>query len=370
MEALDAEYYSFSPSVPVVIRSIHARAIVFSAFLQSQQEIGQIFPSKKGGGVAAYVFDCLEECVTVTAVGMKQGLRLEKMEEIAVSDAVQVTANITALQNVLPRLFGTLMRGLCHVEMAEAEELDESFEYADERLKGADKSCDQEIGSMFNTIFQICRSKIDTLINFSLDNFQWIARTTRDSPNTYCESLIEYLRTTFKSLTPLDDGSKAGLHFSCCGHVAEKLVMIVAGKEEESVDRNVIDNKNDDLAPISKIDAFGMKNLSIDVNAFEVFADGTGVPQLRECFNELRCLTDAMLDRDLPNLLLPENESNRRRKYPFLNLEKIYNVLEKYQGTGLGDKIMGSSAREKPFLMLEKKEVAQLLKVVKGQLNS
>jgi hypothetical protein len=65
---------------------------------------------------------------------------------------------------------------------------------------------------------------------------------------------------------------------------------------------------------------------------------------------------------------MQENENIRRRKYPFLNLEKVVNVLEKYQGTGLGGKLMGSSSRESSFLMLDKKDLAHLIKLAKSQI--
>jgi hypothetical protein len=168
-------------------------------------------------------------------------------------------------------------------------------------------------------------------------------------------------------LRSLDDGSKAGLHFSCCGHISERLVMLVAGKVSEDGDSNTSSVQNSGLRPISKIDAYGLKNLSIDVAEFESFADGTGIPQLRECFAELKGITDALLDRELSQLLVPANENARRRKYPFLNLEKLCHVLEKYQGTGLR-KLMGSISKEDSFLMLEKKEIAHLLKLSRSQL--
>lgn len=66
-------------------------------------------------------------------------------------------------------------------------------------------------------------------------------------------------------------------------------------------------------------------------------------------------------------LLLPENAAARRRKYPILSLDKVGNILEKYVGTGLGDKLMGGAARKTDFLFIEKKEVPQLIKIVRAQ---
>merc|ERR1712029_305371 len=176
---------------------------------------------------------------------------------------------------------------------------------------------------------EICRNKMDMLIDFSLENFSWVCKTVRDTPNAYAESLVEYMRSTFECLGPMDDGSRAGLHFSCCGHVAERLVKLLTDPVEESEGKG---KQSNGIPPVAKIDPFGLKNLATDIQHFEAFTDGTGVGQLRECFNEIKCLANAMLDRDLPMLLLPENSNARRRKYPFLSLDKVHCVLEKYVG--------------------------------------
>lgn len=356
------EAYTFSQSVPVVLRSIHARAIAVAAFAIAQQELGINFPEKTGSKAAGFVLDCVEECIGVAAVGMKDSDNV--VDEGSVEKAVQVMANITALQHCAPRLYGTLLRGMCHVGLIRADEVEETFEYADKSLKGADKACDAQIGSTYSLVYEICRSRIDTHITYALENFNWVAKTARDMPNAYCEGLIGYLKSVFASLGPMDEGSRAGLHFSCCGHVSERLVYHFSGKPG---DVTTMDSSG--VQPLTKIDAFGIKNLSIDCAELERFADSTGVPQLRDCFSELKTLTNLMLDKDMPNLLLPENGGARRRKYPILSLEKVQNILEKYVGTGLSDKLMGSSGRHQDMLFIDKKEVTQLLKVVKSQVH-
>ena len=380
------EFYTFSQSVPVVIRSIHARAIACAAFALSQEELGQHFPSqKKGSGAAGYVLDCVEACISVAAVGMQDGENL--VDEGAVDKAVQIMANISAFQHSLPRLFGSLMRGMCHVGMIRADQVEETFQYAEATLRGADKACDAQVGSMYTLVYEICRNKIDAHLNYALDSFQWVSKSAREMPNAYCEGIIGYLRSVFLSLGPMDDGSKAGLHLSCCGHVADRLTRLLTDKPN--------DGSNADLAPISKIDAFGIKNLNLDVEEFQSFAESTGVPQLSECFEELKCLTGALLDRDLMTLLKPDNATARRRKYPFLNLEKLGNILDKYVGMGLvcelqrlnllwfyitpshfrisffplvqSDKLMGSTGRTGDMLMMEKKDVNQCLRLIRSQ---
>jgi hypothetical protein len=322
------ESYNFSPSVPVVLRSVHARAIACAAFALSQEELGQKFPDKKGSAAAGYVLDCLEECINVAAVGMKDYDNV--VEEGSVDQAVQVMANIAALQHCLPRLYGNMMRGMCHVGLIRADEIEATFSYAEKTLKGADRACDAQVGSTYSLVYEICRNKIDSHINYALENFQWVAKSSRDTPNAYCEGLVGYLRSVFASLGPMDEGSRAGLHFSCCGHVSERLVKLLSGRLG---DTTTMDDSG--IAPIARIDAFGIKNLALDCAEFERFADTTQIPQLRDCFSEFRVLTTIMLDKQLPNLLLPENAAVRRRKYPILSLEKVGNILEKYVGTGL-----------------------------------
>ncbi|KAI2500569.1 Exocyst complex subunit Sec15-like [Fragilaria crotonensis] len=329
------EVYTFSKSVPEVIR----------------REPG-----------ASYVLDCLEECVSVAAVGMQDGDSM--LEEGSVDKAVQTMANISAVQHSLPRLFGTVMRGMCHVGMIRSDQLDETFQYAEARLKGADKSCDAQVGHMYNLVYEICRGKIDSHINFALDNFQWVSKAARDMPNAYCEGLIQYMRTVFSQLGPMDEGSKFGLHFSCCGHVAERLVKLLTDPINSDASQA---GGEEGIPPITRIDAFGLKNLALDVQEFERFADATGVPQLSECFNELKSLTEAMLDRDLPRLLMRENATERRKKYPFLSIQKVGNILEKYVGVGLGDKLMGTNQKKTEILIMEKKEVQQLVRIVRSQ---
>jgi hypothetical protein len=352
------EKHSFSQSVPLVLRSIHARAIACAAFALSQEELGQTFLQKKGSRAACYVLDCAEYFVNVAAVGMKDASN--KGDEMTVDKAVQVMANITALQSSLPRLFGTLMRGLCHVGMIRSDQLAETFQYAEITLKNADKQCDNQVGGMYSMIYEICRSKIDAHLNYALDGFNWVAKSVRNVPNPYCEGLIGYMRTLFDALGPMDEGSRAGLHFSCCGHVSERLVKILSDRSVEggiSIDGG--------LPPISKIDAFGLKNLSRDVTEFQMFAESTGVPQLVDCFEELKSITDAMLDKDLPILLQPENSSHRKKKYPYLSLEKVGNILEKYVGSG-GLNLMGGGRAPEGMLVLDKKEVSNLLRLVRS----
>ena len=187
----------------------------------------------------------------------------------------------------------------------------------------------------------------------------------RDTPNAYADNLIEFLKGMFASLTPLDEGSRAGIQFSCCGHIAERLVRLLTLSPSDT-------NEEEGLAPIGRIDAYALKNLSIDIKAFKDFTNSLDVPQLVECFAEIDRLVSAMLDRDLPMLLQPENAAVRAKKYPFLSLEKLACILEKYTSASLGSKFLSGAggnmfSSNDTFLMLEKKEINNLLKLIKEQ---
>ena len=135
---------------------------------------------------------------------------------------------------------------------------------------------------------------------------------------------------TFNNVNVFKKAEKEGFCFGCCGHISSRIMGIVvngAGAFTET------EQEGDIVKSISKINSFGICNLSLDVAAFESFADGCGVPQLGECFRELKCFTEALLDRDLITLCSEENADERMLRYPTLDLIKLRAVLEKYQGT-------------------------------------
>jgi len=355
--------YTFSQSVPKIVRLIHSRVITFTAFALSQDALGSIPSHNNVPGIAVFVMDCLEECVKVAAIGMKEGSD-SALYELSITTMIQISVNLSALQSCLPRLFGTITRGLCHIGVVQAENVNAAFEYADSSLQKAYKACDNEVGGLYSLVSESLRNKIDAMLKFALDKFQWVSKAARTIPNTYCDGLIEYLKSTFRFLSAMDEGSSAGLHFSCLGHIADRLSYLLAASSDSTIPTT---DDGEFLPTISKIDSYGIKNLLLDVREFQIFADNTKVPQLSECFNELKSLLEALLDPELPQLLQLQNEHTRKTKYPLLSLEKLLNVLDKYQVTTMLDKLMTTTDSE--ILLLEKKDVLGLMKLIKSQLD-
>lgn len=150
--------YSFSQCIPVVLKSIHARVITFAVFVKTQEELGQKFPPKKGTGASGYVLDSLEECIKASAASLKE--RIED-EQVEVAIAIQMTANISSLIATLPRLFGIVVRGICHIGLAKGDAIEETFAYADDALKRAENECENEYGVLYSMVYEISRNKID-----------------------------------------------------------------------------------------------------------------------------------------------------------------------------------------------------------------
>ena len=159
--------YSFSQCVPSVLRSIHARVITYAVFVKTQEELGQKFPPKKGAGASGYVLDCLEECIKASAVSLKERVEDEQAE---VEIAIQMTANISSLLATLPRLFGVIFRGICHIGLAKGDAIEETFAYADDALKRAENECENEYGALYSMVYEISRNRIDVCTFYCFRN--------------------------------------------------------------------------------------------------------------------------------------------------------------------------------------------------------
>uniref|UniRef100_A0A7S0CNW8 Uncharacterized protein n=2 Tax=Proboscia inermis TaxID=420281 RepID=A0A7S0CNW8_9STRA len=105
------------------------------------------------------------------------------------------------------------MRGVCHIGIVRKEISTDTFTYADKTHSGADKSYDTEVGSTLSLVYKMFRNKLDVLINFLLEKFQWVAKSSHDIPNTYAKILIEYMSSTFEYFAHMDKGSRARLLF-------------------------------------------------------------------------------------------------------------------------------------------------------------
>jgi len=102
------------------------------------------------------------------------------------------------------------------------------------------------------------------------------------------------------------------------------------------------------------------------IEFFVILAENTGVKQLKDSFQEIKTLTSALIDAELPTLLQPENIKDRQKKYPVLSLEKLALVLDKYKDTGF--KFTKTTIKKHGFLSMDGREKSSLMKLIRSQL--
>lgn len=76
-----------------------------------------------------------------------------------------------------------------------------------------------------------------------------------------------------------------------------------------------------------RLNTLAVVALKLDVTRLIAFAEGSAVPQLKQCFAELEDLTNALLHQDLPQF--GENKKLLQTLFPRLDPQKLAKVLEK-----------------------------------------
>lgn len=378
--------HTFSTCVPTILRNIHARSIVFSSFILNFEELGQKFNTKfkQRAGSAGYVLDNLEDCIGNSAVALSERVEDDDVSVRAADEvvtAIQMTANMNALLQSLPHLYAVVVKGMCHIGLVRAENVEDVFRYADASLVRAEDKCKGEYSSCYSAVYEISRNKINELINFSMDNVDWVRPKVTGEQSGHVQTLISFMRNMFSTLDHLDASSREGILLSCCGHIGNRLVYLLSGDVNE-YSRAVAQGDEQDLqypglSPIQKIDAYGLKNMAIDVRALKTFASTLDVQNLHQSFDEIDRLSSAMIDPDLPLLLRPENQGLRSKRYPFLSLERLKSIIERYVVAGIGSKMFsgtsmfsgGEQSSNSNVFMLDKKDVLLMTKLIDDELG-
>jgi hypothetical protein len=349
--------HSYSEIVPGLLQSVHKRVILIGWIAKNQLDID---PQNQEWPKIVLDFAC-DSLIQFCNACKDNFVNADDVSNtIQISQAVQVAANMQALRNSAPGFIGALARGcIASNLMRNKQGAEAMFASADEMIKQVQRACDQAEGAARDAAFQIARGKIDQLMSFSVEEAEWCEKKARDECNEYCDQLINFLRVTFGNVGIFKKVEKEGFCFGCTGHIASRIMgMVINGAGEFT------DVQDAEIPSIRKINAFGVQNLSLDVAAFSSFADGCGVPQLSECFRELKCFTDALLDRELVSLCEESKSDERMSKYPMLDLLKLKAVMEKYVPVGMGEKLLKGG---KGGLMLEKKDVNKILAAIKNQ---
>lgn len=123
------------------------------------------------------------------------------------------------------------------------------------------------------------------------------------------ESIIEFLKITFMCLTHLPKVIRETVYYVSCYKLSNGIIDYL------------LSNK------VTRINVFGILSLDADCKKFVQFADSCGIMHLKECFDELSQMINALLSPDLASF--GEDYYIRNSLYPRLNVHKFANLLEK-----------------------------------------
>ena len=72
-------------------------------------------------------------------------------------------------------------------------------------------------------------------------------------------------------------------------------------------------------------------NIERDIHHLEAFADSCEIPQLKECFVEIKEIISALLNPDLPHMVIdsPSSVGALKREYPKLDFAKLAIIYDK-----------------------------------------
>lgn len=194
-------------------------------------------------------------------------------------------------------------------------------------------------------IFELVRKKADELLA-DMEFVKWEPAAMRQSPHTYCDDLINYLRVTLLNLSTLPVSLREAAHFTCMTHVCECMLAELLGPR------------------CTGINILGIHNLSLDVQALINFSGEIGIQDLDACFHKLSHLLDIILKNQADVMLDPDR---RAEIYPRLDARHLVGVLEKYKNLSLAAKIRNTVGDEVP--QLDQKYVKKLVLKLSTQLG-
>ena len=116
---------------------------------------------------------------------------------------------------------------------------------------------------------------------------------------------------TFQWLNNLPRNAKDSAHFMCCS----------------KINSGIIDHVRSKKTP--KISIFSVAALALDVKHLESFAETTGVPQLKHCFDKIKVSVDAILNPEVSNDAMSMAPLSLYSKYKELDLDFLADIYEK-----------------------------------------
>lgn len=171
-------------------------------------------------------------------------------------------------------------------------------------------------------IYELLQSKLEDLMS-SLVFVNWSAEKAPRAPNDAVLEMVEFMTVTFQWLSNLPATARDSAHFMCCSKISSGIIEHLRSKK------------------LAKISIFSVSALDLDVKHLEAFAESTGVPQLKQCFDELKSLIGCLLDAQFAHDATHNAPIAFFSSYRHLDLECLAEIFEKMFTPSSGS-ILGS----------------------------
>ncbi|KAK8651644.1 hypothetical protein V6N13_141233 [Hibiscus sabdariffa] len=321
-----APFSSMVPDCCRIVRSFIKGSVDYLSF-----GVNSIFYDAARKYLDKLLIDVLNEVVLTTV----------QSEGIAVSQAMQIAANITFLERACD-FFLQHAAQLCGIPVRSVERPKASLT-AKAVLKTSRDAA-------YVALLKLVNSKLDEFLALT-ENINWTSEEISENNSEYMNEVVFYLDSVFSTalqILPLDALYKVG-----CGALEHISNSIVAAFLTDSVKR---------------FNANAVMVINHDLQVLENFADerfdSTGLSEIYKEGSFRSCLIEA---RQLINLLSsnqPENFANlviREKSYNALDHKKVASIIEKFKDSS--DGIFGSlstrntktSSRKKSMDMLKKR---------------
>lgn len=177
------------------------------------------------------------------------------------------------------------------------------------------KSLDHLSVEAQHLIFELLSAKISDLLS-SLQFVNWVPSVLPSGPHECISEIVDYLRATFMWITHLPKTIREAAHFTCCAKINQGILEFILSEK------------------VSKLNMLSVRALQLDFQLLDEFAEGCGIPQLKDCLIQCRELVNGLMHRDLVKF----GETSLRKvnhfqqNFPNLDMRNLGVMVDKVRG--------------------------------------
>lgn len=293
-KSFTGQTFAFSQTVPSITRGLYDVTLQLFLFCYRNDQLAQ------RGELIIHVL--LDACLLV-AKEMQKDLMVDGAST-PLAKSCQMSIDASSLAQACQLLFKRVVaHALAHFQWTDSIDI---------HMNNACKRTLKEFTALANLgldmVFENLNVKVEELLG-SLVYENWEPQTYPTGCHEAVDSIVDFLQITFMWLTHLPQAAREAAHFTTCARITSFTV------------EYILSNK------VPRLNYLAIVALQADVVRLIAFAEGTGVPQLKQCFAELEDLSNALLDQDLPQF--GEDIKLMQSRFPQLDPLKLAKILEK-----------------------------------------